>query len=125
MHEYIEFKKTESGHLELKITPEGLEMLQEMRDQRITQRTDVEEFVDLIEYQLCNGWELLNDFDIQCVGGLTSCPFILTDDVVRNEEGDIKEMNSCWWYIDYMVKSPVNDDFLGNDRIAVFMNAIV
>lgn len=62
-----------------------------------------ERFEDVIEHQLCNGWERLYPEDI---GVLTEAP-ILCADVLRSEAGVVLVVGTVYWYPRYEVLDPV------------------
>lgn len=71
----------------------------------------------LLEDHLCNGWEMVPPEDI---GALTADP-ILSDDVLRDEEGRLVEVGRVYWYPDYAVRDEIEE--LRRDLVLVFQGA--
>lgn len=59
-------------------------------------------FLELCEYPLCNGWELIAPEDI---GALTDS-LIFSQDVERDDWGKILKVGDVYWFPDYMIRSP-------------------
>ena len=57
--------------------------------------------VDLLDYQLCNGWDWIRPEEI---GALTDAPIL--GQVTRNDDGDFLD-GDVYWFPDYMVTDPV------------------
>lgn len=99
---YIEIVKSEDG-ITLKLTAEGREELEAHRIDRLSpynwdKGTDGILY-DLLEDWLCNGWEMVPPEDI---GALTSAP-ILSDEVERDDNGEITKVGAVYWFPDYAV----------------------
>jgi hypothetical protein len=99
MNNELELEKLPNGDLKIVLTDEGREVLG--HDVHEDAYPDLN---DLMEYWLCNGWELLNPEDI---GALTSCPFIYTDDAEQDDNGDYTRIGRVYWYPQYEVHNPV------------------
>ena len=80
------FKKLSSGNLEITLTREGR-----------TEARDGAEFNDLIESQIANGWEYVQPEE---VGALTDAT-IITDDCVRDDDGNLVECGRVYSNINY------------------------
>ena len=87
---YVDLEKTDDGNLRIALTENG----------RAEFGTIVEErdkfgihaaLCTLLEDHLCTGWEMVPPEDI---GALTAAP-ILSDDIVRDEEGRVVEAGAC------------------------------
>jgi hypothetical protein len=59
----------------------------------------------LLEDHLCNGWEMLPPEDL---GALTAAP-ILSDEIVRDEQGRLVEAGRVYWYPDYAVRDEIEE----------------
>jgi len=111
---YIEIvKKTEKDYegegILLKLTKEGREELEAHRIDRLSPHnwdTGTDQILcDLLEYSLCNGWESVPPEDI---GALTSAP-ILSDEITRDDNGNITEIGKVYWFPDYAVRSEIDE----------------
>jgi hypothetical protein len=68
--------------------------------------SDVAAWFELLEYHLCNGWDSLRPEEI---GALTACPFIVSDDVQRDDQGRVTRVGKVYWYEQYAIDSPVEE----------------
>ena len=59
----------------------------------------------ILEDHLCNGWEMVPPEDI---GALTASP-ILSDEILRDDEGRIVEAGRVYWYPDYAVRDEIEE----------------
>lgn len=83
--------------LTLKLTKEGRELLRDNDD-----KDDTTRFNELVEPMIANSdFETLTADDI---GALTSCPIILSDEVQRNDRGDITQVGRVFWHERYAVE---------------------
>jgi hypothetical protein len=71
----------------------------------------------LLGDHLCNGWEMVPPEDI---GALTAAP-ILSDEIVRDDEGRLTEAGRVYWYPDYAVRDEIEE--LRRDLVLVFQGA--
>ena len=70
----------------------------------IDSRTPInDQFLEIIEFQLANGWTLLRPEEI-CA--LTDAP-ILTDSEYYDDLGAVAGAEKVWWYPNYAVSSEV------------------
>lgn len=95
---YIEIVKNEDG-ITLKLTPAGREELLDHREGDGWDKPTDSILYDLLEDWLCNGWEMVPPEDI---GALTSAP-ILSDEVERDDNGEITKVGAVYWFPDYAV----------------------
>ena len=99
---YIEIVKSEEG-ITLKLTDAGREELEGYRVDRLSpynwNKGTEEILLNLLEDWLCNGWEMVPPEDI---GALTSAP-ILSDEVERDDNGEIVKVGAVYWFPDYAV----------------------
>ena len=102
---YTTFDKQADGTLRITLTSEGQTELEYQRKhntdlyehaQRYKCNGDI--FMDLIEHQLCNGWDRITAEDI---GALTSNETILSDSARRNDQGDLEWTDSVYFFADY------------------------
>jgi hypothetical protein len=100
--ELVTFEKTLSG-LRVRLTPEGRALLS-LYDLELS-KYRLPDFGDIIEYQLCNGWDWLHPEDIGALVG-EEAP-ILSDDVTQDEHGNIVHVGDVFWYSEYQVHDPV------------------
>jgi hypothetical protein len=98
------FNVDNSGNLVISITPEERNELKEQYPD--DQINDERVFIDLIEYQLCNGYHLVNPENI---GALTSS--LLISDGILDEETTEEEANdtNVWYYNYYAIRSYIAD----------------
>ena len=107
----VTFRKTENGDLEIAINPEGKTEIDEAVESGKNIHSD-EFFTDLIEHQLCNGWQLIAP---DVVGALTGA-LILTDDDV-----DSSTLTLYSNIANYQIESPVA--IMLRDGCVVFQQA--
>jgi hypothetical protein len=87
----VKFIKNENN-LVIKLLPEGKTLIQNCKRAGVNIDSDTF-FEDLVEWQLCNGWEKLRPEDI---GALTDAP-------IFSESGEDK----VYWFPNYQIESPV------------------
>jgi hypothetical protein len=102
----LDFTKTKKGlHISL-ITelPAILEIIELVTDVSLS---DEERFCRAIEYQICNGWNLLSDYQMAQVGlVLTSC-CVLTEELITDVYGDAVGIGDYYHNINwYQIRSP-------------------
>ena len=110
---YVDLEKTTDGNLRIVLTENG----------KVEFGTIVEErdrfgihaaLCTLLEDHLCTGWEMVPPEDI---GALTAAP-ILSDDVLRDEEGIAVEVGRVYWYPDYAVRDEIEE--IRRDLVLIF-----
>ena len=101
--QYVDFIKLPNGDLRIKL------LRGHKRDIKDIQKSIpgiISQFLEVIEYQLCTGWEEIKPEEI---GALTSS-IILSDDVTRDDSTDeITDIGNVWWFPDYMIKDEVQE----------------
>lgn len=114
---YIEIEKGEDG-ITMKLTEAGREELRDLRTEEgeWAKGTDAI-LLDLLEDHLANGLDVIQPEEI---GALTSA-LILSDTVVRNDNGEIVSVETVYWFPDYAIRSEVND--LWDDGEVIFLAA--
>lgn len=121
---YTTFGKTDSG-LRITLTDAGRSELAEQRETQtedkkrgwLYPRSDKDIFFDLIEDALCNGWESLTP---EQLGALTSNPYMLADDCVFDDDGELEQVGTVYAYDAYQISDPL--DLLEQDG-SVFFDA--
>lgn len=93
---------TDIGHLEL----DDQRADQERQNRGTWVRSDVDIFYDLIEWHLCNGWDLITAEEI---GALTSNPYMLTDSARHDSEGELTSVGTVYAFDAYQVRDPLED----------------
>jgi hypothetical protein len=101
----VEFVK-HPGFLLVQLTHEGFSRVEEIREAREKHGIDAA-LLDVCEYQLCNGWEVLSDDDKAAVGALTGCNFIVSDDVRRDDQGKVLHIGAVYWNPNYAVMDEI------------------
>lgn len=110
----LEIKTTEYGNLELSIPEESdrAEIAEELEDEN---HGELRLWHELIEPFIGNGqYYHVEPVDI---GALTDDPYILTDDLEYEDNGDVKVRGDVWYYPAYMLKSVVEELAKGNTII--------
>jgi hypothetical protein len=113
-NEYVRIFETATGTLRVTLTAEGRSLIEEARAHG---EPDDPTLATLLEWHLCNGWDLL---DADLIGALSNAP-ILTRDLDWNETGawPFIRVAGEWWYFEpYQVRSVV-DDLLAHG-VAIF-----
>ena len=99
--QYVGFIKLPDGNLRIQLLPEHRQDVQEIQDNEEWGITI--KFLEVIEYQLCNGWREVRPEEI---GALTDAP-ILTDDWDENDMGELTRIDNVWWLPEYAVVDEV------------------
>jgi len=94
----VEFYKLDDGRLQIMLTREG-------RDELNSDEFTYPDFEEMIEWQLCNGWEFIWPEEI---GALTDAP-ILSDAAERDDKGVLTSVGRVYWYPQYQVHNPVEE----------------
>ena len=95
---YVDLRKTDEGDLEIALTRNGQEEFEAIEAMRSACGINAAREI-LLEDHLGNGWEMVAPEEI---GALTSSP-ILSDEVERDEEGEITDVGRVYWYPQYQV----------------------
>lgn len=103
----VNFTKTKSGNLRIKLTREGRAEIRDNPD-----RSD-NAFFNLIEYQLGNGWETIAPEEI---GALTDA-IIISDECERDDHGDLIKCGRVYSNIDYYQVESDIDRLLRNGEL--------
>lgn len=90
--------------LEILLTPEGKAETLENPPTPQELLTD-NYFLDLCEWQLCNGWELIRPEE---VGALTDS-LIFSETAVRDDWGELKSIGAVYWFPDYQILAPAKE----------------
>jgi len=94
MERYVKFVETPDCLL-IKLTEAGRQELESQRDDNGWKRGTIYIFEDLVEWQICNGWEFVKPEDI---GALTSAP------ILRSLGND-----KLYWFPDYAVTCEIEE----------------
>lgn len=98
---YTDFEQLGNGDLRIRITDAGREELADMEADGKLSHEDM--FVHLLEYQICNGWELVPPED---VGALTAS-LIISEEVERDKDGDMTCCGKVYWFPEYQIVSEI------------------
>ena len=101
---YVDLQKTESGDLCIVLTENGQADFTTIEEERDSHGINAALFT-LLEDHLCNGWEMVPPEDL---GALTAAP-ILSDEIVRDEQGRLVEAGRVYWYPDYAVRDEIEE----------------
>lgn len=101
---YVDLQKTPGGDLEVTLTQNGkvhFATIQEEKDAHGIHAA----LCALLEDHLCSGWEMVPPEDL---GALTAAP-ILSDEIVRDDHGEVTEAGRVYWFPDYMVRDEIEE----------------
>lgn len=94
-------------YLRITLTEDGKQECTEWYEDRGDDFNGEELFHNLLEYELCNSdWELVGAEEL---GALTSNPYLLSQEVERNEEGELTKVGKVFYYNYYVLRDPVYD----------------
>jgi len=95
---YVVLEETPEGNLKMSLTEDGRREAEEVRG-----RPEEDALADLLEDHFGAGWEWVAPEEI---GALTSA-MILTNDAVRDEQGELVRLDRVYWDPQYQVRSTV------------------
>ena len=98
---YTEFELQADGNLKIALLPEARQDVQEIAAS--TEWDADTKLAEVLAWQLANGWTWVRPED---VGALTGAP-ILSEEVDTDEQGNITQVGTVYWYSDYQVVDPV------------------
>jgi hypothetical protein len=101
---YVDLRKTAGGNLEILLNRNGRRHFSEIREQRDAFGINAALYA-LLEDHLCCGWEMIPPEDI---GALTSAP-ILSDEIGRDDHGNVTNAGRVYWYPDYQVIDEIDE----------------
>ena len=101
---YVDLRKTDDGNLSIELTRNGRRDFGTIVGERDAHGIHAA-LCTLLEDHLCNGWEMVPPEDI---GALTAAP-ILSDDILRDEEGRVTEVGRVYWYPNYAVRDEIEE----------------
>jgi len=96
-YRYVTLTEVPNG-LVITLTPEGREEIDLTHD-----APGEWQVISMLEEPLCNGWDLLPAEEI---GALTSTQLILSNDVLRDDNGYIMAVGEVYWHANYQVQDP-------------------
>jgi hypothetical protein len=110
---YTIFDTSDPARLRISLTDEGRAELQDMRDQQSSAwqtggdpKPDADIFYELVEYELCNGWDLIAP---EAIGALTDNPYLLADTAERDDMGNLVHVGTVYAGHAYDIRSPLDD----------------
>jgi hypothetical protein len=101
---YVEMVKEEDG-LRIRLTDDGREFLNDLRDADGWCKGTDAIFCELLECELGNGWDMISPEEISA---LTSAN-IISDECVRDDHGSITSLGVVYWFPDYAIRSEIDD----------------
>lgn len=101
-----------NGDLEISVDPDG-----DYDWDRLLHGTTDQALADLLEYEIGNGWDIIDPSD---TGDLTSSPMIC-DDVTVKDDGTRVIYGNVWWFPNYQIESPI--ETLRNKGRVIFERA--
>jgi hypothetical protein len=110
---YVDLEKAPDGNLHIHLNRNGRRHFRDIREQRDAYGIHTA-LCALLEDHLCSGWEMVPPEDI---GALTAAP-ILSDEIVRDEDGRVTEAGRVFWYPDYAVRDEIEE--IRRDLVLVF-----
>jgi hypothetical protein len=113
---YGDLRKSGDGNLEIVLSERGRAAFDEIEEERDRYGIQAALFA-LLEDHLCNGWEMVPPEDI---GALTAAP-ILSDEITRDDQGQVTEAGRVYWFPDYAVRDEIEE--LRRHFVLVFLGA--
>lgn len=101
---YVDLRKTREGNLEILLNPTGRRHFAQIEEQRDAFGINTA-LVALLEDHLSSGWEMVPPEDL---GALTAAP-ILSDEIMRDEDGRLTEAGRVYWFPDYAVLDEIEE----------------
>ena len=101
---YVDLEKTPDGNLAIRLNANGRRHFADIREQRDVLGINAA-VCALLEDHLCSGWEMVPPEDI---GALMAAP-ILSDELVRDDEGRVTEAGRVFWYPEYQVTDEIEE----------------
>ena len=101
---YVDLQKSDSGDLRIVLTENGRADFKAIEEEEDLHGINAALFA-LLEDHLCNGWEMV---PLEDLGALTAAP-ILSDEIVRDEQGRLVEAGRVYWYPDYAVRDEIKE----------------
>ena len=101
---YVDLRKTPEGNLEIRLNRTGRRHFADIREQRDAFGINAALYA-ILEDHLCTGWEMVPPEDL---GTLTAAP-ILSDEIVRDDEGRLTAAGRVYWYQDYQIRDEIEE----------------
>jgi len=113
---YVNLEKTPSGKLEISLTQRGREEFKEF--ERLRDRFGIHQaLLEVLADHLGSGWDVVRPEEI---GALTSA-LILSDEVERDEEGQLVSVGYVYWNPRYQIDDEIEE--LGEKGFVLFDGA--
>ena len=101
MRQLVKFIPDKDGNLHIKLLYGYKKELKEMLKTHVS--WDML-FFDVCEYELCNGWSIVNPEDI---GALTDAPIVSCEIKYFEDSDEIEDIGKVYWFPNYMVQDPL------------------
>ncbi|OGC62408.1 hypothetical protein A2264_02535 [candidate division WWE3 bacterium RIFOXYA2_FULL_46_9] len=101
---YVDLEKARDGNLHIHLNPNGRRHFSTIREERDAYGLHAA-LCALLEDHLASGWEMVPPEDI---GALTAAP-ILSDEISRDDVGQLTEAGRVYWYPDYQVRDEIEE----------------
>ncbi len=101
---YVDLEKPDDGNLHILLNQNGRRHFAIIREERDTFGIHAA-LCALLEDHLSSGWEMVPPEDI---GALTAAP-ILSNEIIRDEDGRVIEAGRVYWYPDYAVWDEIEE----------------
>jgi hypothetical protein len=101
---YVDLEKAADGNLHIHLNRTGRRYFADIAEQRDALGIYAALYA-ILEDHLCTGWEMVPPEDI---GALTAAP-ILSDEIVRDDEGRLTAAGRVYWYPDYAVRDEIEE----------------
>lgn len=104
-NQYCEFEIIDNGNrLLITLTDEGKEEIQDTdRFKSKIQYPDYAAFLDMIEYQLCNGWDSYTPDQLGYL--VDDCVILLSDNTNQDDQGNIIEVGDVYYFNNHATSS--------------------
>lgn len=101
---YVDLRRTDEGDLAIILNENGQKEFEAIEEMRSAHGIDGALEI-LLEDHLGNGWKMVAPEEI---GALTSSP-ILSDEVERDEEGELADVGRVYWFPEYQVCDEIEE----------------
>lgn len=101
---YVDLEKAGDGNLHILLNRNGRRHFATIREERDAFGIHAA-VCSLLEDHLSNGWGMVPPEDI---AALTAAP-VISDEIVRDEAGQVTEAGRVYWYPDYQVRDEIEE----------------